>query len=597
MALIGAINITMSATADKFNSGIASAQKSLTGFAKTADRMTGGIGSYAANWGKVAKDIGGPALKGFGGYLKDWGSAGKEILGDPFKRIGTSMGKAASGAAKLGVGFGKIALSTTAGGFGMVSNAIGGMVKATRNAINEVGKFAGIAGLLGSIGLAKVAQGAIALGEQTDRARIVFGDFAQGVIDQSKMMGAAFGVSQKDFITAASAFGTIFQGVGYDKKATADLSTHFVKLATDLSSFAHIPVAEAMEKIQSGLAGQIRPLREVGVFMSQEAVDAKAAAMGLGVLGGTLTENQKVQARVAFLTEKLAIAQGNLAQTAGSAGNQVRSLSGRFQNLSDTVGSALLGVAGPAMDDLSMGINALQIAWNNSAIGAANATVGVLGATHEQAKGIGWVQKSIGFVVDAWQILDMGFYKVQSTITGGIITILESFHGLAEGIGKTVSYFTGMTFEASSFAAAWIDDLKRIRDEQDKTFQMKLAAPAASESINAAFEASRAKVQAARDALLKTSIDVTKIKPAAETIKASGKHEFAKAITLGSKESANAILTSRYGAGVAQPDTGIKATAKNTATANGHLARISASMDKLMRSSQMAPYEVIGDLG
>jgi hypothetical protein len=545
MALIGTINVMMVANAERFNAGLASAQKSLAGFGKTANSV---------------------GFSGLTGTLGGIGGVARGAIG----------------------GFGKLG-SVGAGAFGAIT-------KSARGTLNQLGSLKSLLiGGIGGVGIWKVVQGAIALGEQTDRARIVFDDFSQGVIDQSKLMATAFGVSRKEFITSAGAFGTIFKGVGYTSKDAADLSVHFVKLATDLSSFAHIPVAEAMEKIQSGLAGQVRPLRDVGVMMSEEGVAALAAKMKIAALGAELTENQKVQARIAFITDKLKIATGNLAQTAGSAGNEVRSLEGRFASLASTIGTALLSTLGPALDEVNVGIQAIQMAWEASALGAASATVGVLGATQEQVTGIGWVQKSIGFVADAWQILDMGFYKVQSTITGGIIIILEAFHGLAEGIGKTVSYFTGMQFEASSFAVAWIDDLKRIRDEQDKTFNMKLAAPVASETINAAFDASRAKIQAARDELLKSHIDVTKIKPAAEDAKKGhGKFDFGSALVLGSKEASSSILRSQYGMGAAKPDTGIKSVAKNTTRANDLLSQLLGETRKMVGNLQ--PFEFMPDL-
>src|SRR5262249_46246981 len=147
---------------------------------------------------------------------------------------------------------------------------------------------------------------ATALGEQADRSRIVFGQFAQGVIADADLMSQAYGVARSSYLASASAFGSIFKGVGYDDKAAAQLSVHFVRLATDLSSFAHIPIQDALEKIQSGLAGQVRPLREVGVFMSDDLIKAKAVSMGIAKMGTELSESQKVQARVAFITEKLA---------------------------------------------------------------------------------------------------------------------------------------------------------------------------------------------------------------------------------------------------------------------------------------------------
>ena len=274
-----------------------------------------------------------------------------------------------------------IAITTDAAKFSKGMSAAAQQVKQFSSSVGTLatGFLAAKATEAAVQGLTHIAKGAIALGEQTDRARIVFGDFSEDLIAQSNLMATAFGVSRKEFIGSASALGTIFEGVGYAQGDAEKLSLHFVKLATDLSSLVHIPVKDALEKIQSGLAGQVRPLREVGVFMSDDLVKTYAYTHGIAALNTELNESQKVQARVGFITEKLAIANGNLAATAGSAANQVRSLAGRFENLSDTVGTAILSILGPAFDDLNTGIMALQSAWDQSAMAALSASSGVLG--------------------------------------------------------------------------------------------------------------------------------------------------------------------------------------------------------------------------
>ena len=411
------------------------------------------------------------------------------------------MGKVAAGTLLMARGFAKLAIAGTIKGLTVLKSVLFGAVGVIRQAVNQLGRFAAIAGGIAAVAIAKVAQGAVVLGEQTDRARIVFGDFADKVIAQAKLMAEGFGVSKTEFVQAASAFGTIFEGVGYIKKDAADLSMHFVKLATDLTSLVHIPVAEAMEKIQSGLAGQVRPLREVGVFMSEETIKAQALKMGLHALGGELSEQQKIQARVAFITEHLKIATGNLAATAGSAGNEVRGLSGRFSNLADTVGTALLGFIGPAVDELQVGIQALSIAWDRSSMAALSASTGVLGGVQEQTQGIGYLQMAIGKIADVWQTVGLGFAWLQTRVTDGLIWMVENLNGFAQGIGQIVSYFTGVKVAAADFTATWLEDLKRMRAEQEKTFTAKLVAPLASDEINRAFEESRKKIEAARKEL------------------------------------------------------------------------------------------------
>ena len=297
-----------------------------------------------------------------------------------------------------------------------------------RKSINDFGSsIGGVSSLLAGLaaggaagfGLAKMTQDAIALGEQTDRARIVFGEFAGDVTRQADLMAEAFGVSKQEFISSASALAAIFKGAGYSQRDSAQLSVSFVKLATDLSSLAHIPVAEALSKIQSGLIGQVRPLREIGVLMNEEGVKAYAAAKGIGQLGKDLTESEKVQARVGFLTKALADAHGNLALTADSAGNTVRSLSGRLENLGTTIGQAILGIVGPAMSDLQIGIEAASLAWTDQFGKVESGSIGVANAMQGQAQSVGLLQMAVGKLADIWDVVRLAFFGFQSYLTWG----------------------------------------------------------------------------------------------------------------------------------------------------------------------------------
>ena len=141
---------------------------------------------------------------------------------------------------------------------GAITSVVDGLMGLAKTALIAGAALAGIA----AIAIKGMVEKAMALGEQADRARVVFGAFADDIIKQATLMNTAFGVSKTQFIEAASAMGSMFKASGYSQENAAKLSIHFTKLATDLASLVHIPVQEAMEKIQSGLVGMDRPLRE-----------------------------------------------------------------------------------------------------------------------------------------------------------------------------------------------------------------------------------------------------------------------------------------------------------------------------------------------
>lgn len=556
MAIIGSIVIGMSANTSALSKSLLGTSGLINQFGASMKLAGWGFGMLAADSLKFAR-----------GVAQDFAFVGKIA--------GKGLGLAAS--ATMAFGAGSMNVLRDVSGMWLLA---GKHINKFGDNVYKVGKQLGIAllagGTVGALALGKMVKTAMSLGEQTDRVRVVFGDSGKEVIDTAQKMGDAFGVSKVEFIKAAGALGSIFRGVGYDKSAASQLSVHFVKLATDLSSLTHIPVEEALEKIQSGLAGQIRPLREVGVFMSEEAVAAYAAANGIAKAGSVMNETQKVQARVGFITNALKDSQGNLALTAGSAANRMRALWGEIDNLSSSIGQSLLPIVGAALSDINTGLQVVQAMWNSSSLAAAEGTIGVVGNAETQTTSIGFIQRAVGMVADAWQSVQKVFLAVQIKITEGLIYMVESVSGFAEGIAKIVSYFTGIELAAGDFTKTWLEDLKMLEAQQLKTFSAKDVAKPFSEGVNQAFNDARAKTAAIRADLAKSTIDVTKLVPKGPEVKEKAEKQVNTAASFGSAEAANAILKSQFGGDQTAKDN--KKIADNTGKANVHLADIARAV-------------------
>jgi hypothetical protein len=156
-------------------------------------------------------------------------------------------------------------------------------------------------------------------------------------------------MSENAALGAASTFGNLFKAMGVGPAATVGMSEALVQLAADLSSFNNIPVDEVLTKLQSGIVGQEKPLRELGVAISAAAVDAKAADLGFTKVNGTFTEGQKVQARYALILEQTRTAQGDVARTGDQLINSQRKVAAEMEDTQVKVGQQLT----PALTNLS----------------------------------------------------------------------------------------------------------------------------------------------------------------------------------------------------------------------------------------------------
>lgn len=186
------------------------------------------------------------------------------------------------------------------------------------------------------------AEDASNLSETLSKSKVIFGEHADKVERWGESMDTAAGLSKRAALEAAASFGNLFVGLDMGQPKAAQMSEALVQLAGDLASFNNIDPTEALAKLQSGLAGEAEPLRQLGVFLSDAKVKAKAMEMGLGDAHGELTEGEKVLARYQLILDETKTAQGDFARTADGAANSQRTLNAEMENARAELGEKLL---------------------------------------------------------------------------------------------------------------------------------------------------------------------------------------------------------------------------------------------------------------
>lgn len=407
------------------------------------------------------------------------------------------------------------------------------------------------------------ARSAMDLFEQTNRAKIIFGAYSGEVISMSDKMAVAFGISKREFTAGASSFADIFRDAKYSEKDVAALSVHFNKLAIDMSSFYDIPIADALEKLHSGLAGNVKPLRDLGMSVYDETVKEYAYAHGIAKVGSELTSQQKIQTRAILINEKSSKAQGDLARTANSAANSVRSIAGRFENLKESIGTTLVGLLLPAFEDINVGLHAIQMSWDTSRYAADQATRDAIAGANGQAKGVGFVQRTIMYAADAWQSFKINALGAIISITGALVKLMDSLRMTAylmleTGLQKNKTGFSRADYEKG---IEHLQDFKRSLIKQKDVMEKT---PLPSAGIADALSKAREDIEKNRKGLAQMpALNPMDLKPQTEAAKA-GEPKFASAYVAGSSEATNAILKSRFGGGV-QATKAPEQTARNTA--------------------------------
>ncbi|WP_296117630.1 hypothetical protein [uncultured Eubacterium sp.] len=165
---------------------------------------------------------------------------------------------------------------------------------------------------------------------------------------------AKFGLSETMAKKFTGTFGSMVEAFGFSEKQAADMATTLTGLAGDVASFYNISQDEAYTKLKSVFSGETETLKDLGIVMTQSALDAYALANGYGKVTSKMTEAEKVSLRYAFVQSQLTNAAGDFARTSDSWANQVRLLSLQFDSLRASIGQGLINVFTPVIKWLNV---------------------------------------------------------------------------------------------------------------------------------------------------------------------------------------------------------------------------------------------------
>lgn len=152
-------------------------------------------------------------------------------------------------------------------------------------------------------------------------------------------VSALLGIDLKEWMNYQGSFNQIFEGFGIADDKAAIMSQQLTQLSYDLSSYANIPVENAFKKIQSGVSGQIKGLKEFGLNLSVAQIRETALAHGITLSTAKMTEAQKAMLRYVTLMEQSINIQGDMARTIITPANAMRVLSAQMTVLKRTLGN------------------------------------------------------------------------------------------------------------------------------------------------------------------------------------------------------------------------------------------------------------------
>lgn len=187
------------------------------------------------------------------------------------------------------------------------------------------------------------------LAEVQNVVDVSFPTMSAKVDEFAKSAAASFGLSETMAKQFTGTFGAMGKAFGFSEKEAYAMGTALTGLAGDVASFYNISQDEAYTKLKSVFTGETETLKDLGVVMTQNALDAYAMANGFGRTTQQMSEAEKVALRYRFVMDQLSLAQGDFARTSDSWANQTRILKLQFDSIKATLGQGLINLFTPVI--------------------------------------------------------------------------------------------------------------------------------------------------------------------------------------------------------------------------------------------------------
>lgn len=221
--------------------------------------------------------------------------------------------------------------------------------------IQGIAKKAGVA-LAGAFAVSKLANfGAkcVELGSDLQEVQnvvdVTFRNMSTQVNEFARQAASSFGLSETMAKKFTGTFGAMAKAFGFNEQAAYEMSTALTGLSGDVASFYNISQDEAYTKLKSVFTGETESLKDLGIVITQTALDAYALANGYGKTTAKMSEAEKVALRYKFVQQQLTTASGDFIRTSDGWANQVRVLKLQFESFKATIGQGLINVLTPVI--------------------------------------------------------------------------------------------------------------------------------------------------------------------------------------------------------------------------------------------------------
>lgn len=171
---------------------------------------------------------------------------------------------------------------------------------------------------------------------------VALGQYAAEAQNYAEKVSEVLGIDPAQWLRNQGVFNTLLTGFGDTAERAQLMSRNLTQLGYDLSSFFNIPIEDAMQKLQSGISGELEPLRRLGYDLSQARLEQTALNLGIKESVANMTQAEKAELRYYAVMTQVTTAQGDMARTLQAPANQLRILQAQITQASRAIGNIFI---------------------------------------------------------------------------------------------------------------------------------------------------------------------------------------------------------------------------------------------------------------
>lgn len=178
--------------------------------------------------------------------------------------------------------------------------------------------------------------------ENVNLFNVAMGDYAEEARNYAEQIGDIMGIDPGEWMRNQGMFMTLATGFGVTSERANKMSKNMTQLGYDLSSFFNLPYEDAMAKLQSGLAGELEPLRRIGFDLSVARLEQEAYTLGITKKVSAMNQAEKAELRYHAIMTQVTSSHKDMARTLDAPANQMRVLKSQIAQAGRAIGNIFI---------------------------------------------------------------------------------------------------------------------------------------------------------------------------------------------------------------------------------------------------------------